>query len=335
MLKKIISPKFLAVLAIALIALILPIFVRDRYILHVLITICYQVMLATSLLLIMSTGHMSLAHAAFVAIGGYTAGIVTRDLGLSFWAAVPLAGIAAAVLAALVGYPTLRLKGVYFILVTFVFGSMVVLFFGNVFKDVFGGVIGFRDIPAPSFTIGSFHVDFLASRVPYYYLALVLALITLAILYRLRNSRIGMTFASIAQADALSEHCGVNIRAHKVLAFSIACLFPGLAGAFYASYHFVVFPADFTFAQSLVVIIHMVVGGTGSLAGPMVGAGGLTVTNELLTAFPYYRAIIFGAVLILAVIFLPEGLIGVPRQLGSLVKKLRPARQPKAQAELK
>lgn len=327
--------QFLAIAVVVLIAFLVPAFVRDRYLLHVLLTIFYYIILATSLLLIMTTGQMSLAHAAFVAIGGYTAGIVTRDLGWSFWFAVPLAGLASGVVAALVGVPTLRLRGVYFILVTFAFGSMVVLFFGNILENIFGGAIGFRNIPAPTFSIGSFNVDFIASRVPYYYLALVLALITVVVLYRMRNSRMGVLFNSIAQADLLAEHCGVNLMKYKVMAFAVACIFPGLAGAFYAGYHFVVFPADFTFELSLTTIIHMIVGGTGSLAGPVVGATSLNVVQELLTSLPYHRAIIFGGILIVVVMFLPQGLIGLPAQVASMLRKLRGGDRVEADAEAK
>lgn len=323
---------FLAVAVLVLIAFLVPAFVKDRYHLHVLLTISYFTILAVSLLLIMMVGQMNLAHAGFVAIGGYTAGIVTRDLGWSFWLAIPLAGLAAGVIGVLVGYPTLRLRGTYFMLVTFAFGALVTLFFGNILDNVFGGVIGFRNIPAPTFEVGGFKVDFIASRVPYYYLALVLALITILVVYRLRNSRMGMIFGSISQADALAEHCGINLMKYKVTAFATACIFPGLAGAFYAGYHFVVFPADFTFEQSLTTIIHMIVGGTGLLGGPVLGAGALTIVQEILTAWPYQKAIIFGGILIVVVMFMPQGLIGLAGQVTGLFKRVRGAGSSKIQA---
>ncbi|MDO8491745.1 MAG: branched-chain amino acid ABC transporter permease [Dehalococcoidia bacterium] len=323
MLKEKKTLQFLAIAVIVVLAFLVPAFIKERYLLHVFITIFYFVILAASLLLIMMVGQMSLAHAGFVAIGAYTAGIVTRDLGWSLWVAMPLAGLTSGVIGALVGFPTLRLRGTYFLLVTFAFGSLVTLFFGNILDNVFGGVVGFRNIPAPTFELGSFKVDFIASRVPYYYLALVLALITVLAMYRLRNSRLGVIFNSIAQADGLAEHCGVNLMKYKVMAFSIACIFPGMAGAFYAGYHFVVFPADFTFKESLTTLIQMIVGGTGSLAGPVVGAAGLTIVQELLTALPYQKAIIFGGILIVVVMFLPGGLVGVPGQVVSIFRKFR------------
>lgn len=314
-----------SIVVVCLVALVVifPLVVRSPFYQHVIISIALSVILGTTLLFIFNTGQLSMAHAAFLAIGAYSSAILVTRFGINFWLALPLAGVTAGIVAAIVGAPILRLRGVYFILMTFAFGEAIRLFFAHAFTGIFGGATGIWDIPAPKFLT----VDFMTSRIAFYYLAVAIMLITVLVLYRLNRSRVGLIFRSIREADIVSQHAGINIMLYKVLAFSIACFFVGLAGSFYAHYNFVLVPEDFPFERSLNVVIYMVVGGTGSLAGPVVGASILTVVFESLATFPYHRAIIFGVILIIVIMFLREGLVGLPRSASQLttgvVRRLR------------
>lgn len=326
--------KALAISIFALLFLLFPAFVHDNYYLHILITISLQLILVTSLFLIFTTGQMSVAHAAFMAIGAYTSALLVTRLGFNFWLALPVAGIMAAVLAAIVGYPTLKLGGVYFFLVTFAFGQVVVLTIGHVFEDVFGGVVGLTGIPVPNSIAvpGLPQIDFAGGRIPYYYLAVLLMFASVAVIYRIYRSRTGMTFRAIATSGILAEHMGVNPLRYKILAFSSASFFAGLVGAYYAHYHYVIVPADFGNQRSLHIIILMVVGGMVNFAGPMIGTPILTLAYELLNAYPYYREILFGVVLLVVMMFLRGGLVTLPERMASLVAKLRALRGGKEEA---
>lgn len=316
------KPLFFIGLAIFL--LLVPVFVHNNYYLHILITIALQLILVTSLFLIFTTGQMSIAHAAFMAIGAYTSALLVTRLGFNFWLALPLSGVMAGIIAVLIGYPTLRLAGVYFFLVTFAFGEALVLAIGHLFEGTFGGLVGISGIPMPnSISIpGLPAINFAAGRVPHYYLAIILMLVSLVIIYRVYRSRIGMTFRAIASTSILAEHMGVNALGYKILAFAIGCFFAGLVGSFHAHYHYVIVPIDFTFEQSLHTIILMVVGGMGSFAGPVVGVPVLTFAYELLNAYPYYREILFGVVLLGVMLFMRGGLVAMPQRLSPLVQKL-------------
>lgn len=325
--------KLLAIAVLIIIVLAIPTFVKDWYHLHVLIVIFTNVVLAASLFIIMTMGEMSLAHSAFVCIGAYTSALLVTRAGLPFWLALPLAGIMAMTIAAIIGFPTLRLTGVYFFLVTFALCQVVTLIFLGFFTNFLGGGRGIPNIPAPNAISipGLFTIDF-NQRVPMYFLAAIIMMVSLLIIYRLLNSRVGKIWRSIEQARALAQHTGINVMNYKILAFAIACFFAGVIGSFNAHYHSVITAEDFTFHYSVNYIVYMVVGGVGSLAGPVVGASVLTVARELLAGFPYHVGLLFGIVLVVVLLFMPEGIIGMPGQIASLLRRLRKASPVSAQS---
>ena len=298
-----------------------PLFVKGTYYLHVLVMAGIAVILASSLRLIFNTGLLSLGHGGMMSIGAYTSALLVMKLGFSSWAALWIGAAAAAVMAVIVGFPFIRLRGMYFSLVT-VFFSQIISSIISQWKDVTGGTFGIYNIPGPDPIVipGLLNIDF-ASKVDFYYLILLLVLFTLLVLYAIEHSRTGMTWLSIRQSDSLAEAVGVNTAGYKVLAFSIGAFFAGLAGAFFGQFISVITPSAFGFVYSVYVVVYMIVGGVNSFAGPIIGAIILVLLPESARALKEYQPYLFTGVLILIIFFLREGLISLPQTLNKVYQK--------------
>jgi len=300
--------------------LLLPIEVKDPYLLHILISIFIWSILTLGIRLILVTGHLNAAQASFMGMGAYTSGILALKLGWSFWIGLPIAGVVAAVLALAIGYPTLKIKGVYFVMVTFglteVFRHIWMMWTG-----LFGGPQGLLGIPRPgAIKIGGLVLAF-SSKVPFYYLAFLLLLLTILVMSRLDSSRIGMTLRSIPQADLLAESIGVNVMRYKVLAFVIGSFFAGIAGSFWAHYFTYASPWDFTFANSVNMLIYVVMGGPSSVWGPIIGCFVMLTLDEVLRPIQLYMPIVLGTILIVVLLFIPGGFITIPQRVRALLKR--------------
>ena len=234
------SRLFTTALLLALLAV--PLLVHDAYLLHVMILIFLNVMLATSMWLLGITSLISFGQAGFMFIGAMTSAMLTKRLGISFWIALPVAGILAAIVAAPVGRLSLRVKGVYFFLVTLAFGEVVRGVFAY-FQDPFGGWYGVRDIPAPSPQWLFTPLD----KVPFYYLGLALTVLTCWVIWRISRSWFGEVLWSIRESELLAASIGVDVPGHKLTAFIIAAFVAGLAGSFYANYVGYISPLIFDF----------------------------------------------------------------------------------------
>jgi len=308
------------IVSLVIIGFLFPGGIRDPYLLHILITIFIWSILALGIRLILLIGHLNAAQASFMGMGAYISGILAKNLGLSFWLCLPAAGIAASVIALGIGYPTMRIKHAYFVMATFgvteVFRNIWMLWTG-----LFGGPQGLLGIPRPdTINIAGWAIAF-TTKVPFYYLALILLLITVIVMRRLDASRLGMTLRCIPQAEILAECLGINVLGHKVLAFVIGSFFAGIAGAFWAHYSTYASPWDFTFQNSLYILIYTVMGGTSSVAGPIVGCFVMLALDELLRPVQQYMPIILGTILIGFLLFIPGGFITVPRAVRSLWKR--------------
>jgi len=317
--RKLVKPLSFGALIILL--FLIPLFVKGPYQLHVLIMAGIAVILATSLRLIFNSGELSLAHGGMMAIGAYTSALLVMKLGLLSWAALVGAGVVAGVLALLVGYPFVRLHGIYFSLVT-VFLAEVIRLITEEWGSLTGGYMGIINIPKPDPIVipGLLNIDF-ASKVDFYYFILVLTLVTLLILYALERSRITLTWFSIQQADFLAESIGVNTARFKVLAFSIGCFFAGIAGGFYSQYVAAITPSAFGFVYTVFCVVYMIVGGRRSFYGPIIGAVILTFLPEVARVLKEYQPFVFAGVLMLVIFFLPEGVISLPQRLRKLCEK--------------
>ena len=299
-----------ATLILLLLLAAFPAVTRDPYILNILITTGIWTTSVWGVRVIMSTGQLTLGHAAYMAIGAYASTLLTMKAGLSFWLAFPLAGLISSVVALLIGYPTLRIKGVYFAIITFAFAEIVRLLIVH-WPSLLGGYGGIPNVPPPS---PIFSISF-KSRIPFYYLILALCLVTYLVMVRIDRGRIGKIFSSIHESDTLAESVGINIMRYKVLSFCIGCFFAGLSGSFYAHYFNFTSPEFFTIWQSVYCLVFVIVGGAGSVWGPLLGSFFMTLVPELLRVARELEPVIYAVILIAVMFLLPGGLITLPARL--------------------
>lgn len=298
-------------IGIAVVLLLPLIFLSQPYQLSIMIFMLLNIVFAVSMRLIMTTGQITLGHAAFAAVGGYTTALLVTKMGFTFWEALPLAAIVAILLSLLIGYPSLRLKGGYFAILTFALSEALRYVF-QTWKDIFGGSFGIINIPPPdAISIpGLFTIDF-SSRVASYYLIAIFAIIAVVFMYRLEKSRFGLIFHSIGESDSLSEHTGVNIMNYKVLAFVIGSSFAAIAGVLQTHYLTIINPFTFTFHSTVRYLIFGVIGGTGSIFGPIIGACIFTPLPEILRPLKEFESIIYALVLLVGILFFPGGIMSI------------------------
>jgi len=283
---------------------------NEPYWLHVIIVCIFGSMLAMSWLLILKIGHLSLAHAAFMGIGGVSSALLVKEAGLSFWLALPLSGLIAATIAVVLGFPILRVKGIYFLIVTFAFNELVGIIIRN--WKFLGGYVGLIDVPRPNHLGG---IDF-SSKAHYYYLILFLAVVTVIVLYRVYSSRIGRIFTSIGEDEDLAQSVGINVLKYKLLAFAIGCFFAGLTGSFVVHYLNFSGAEMYSTLQSLNIQIYAIVGGMGfAIGGPIVGAFFLTLLVEFLDIPIKAQTLVYASILILVIFYLRGGLITLPQKV--------------------
>jgi branched-chain amino acid transport system permease protein len=293
----------------------------DKYFLHTGISIFFNIALATSMWLIWTLGFISFAHAGFMGIGAYTSALLFTKLGWSMWAGMWIGALMAAAIAFVISIPLMRTRAVYFFMASWAVGEVIKRIFAY-YREFFGGWDGVFNIMPPKLSLFSLEINF-ASRVAYYYLALVFCTLIVLAIYRINRSRTGMIYWSIHESELLAQHVGINVLKHKVIAFTVACLFAGLTGALYAHYHTYINPKTFDIWQSEFSLVHIIVGGLSTVFGPVLGAFTLTIVDELLRPTGYYRVIFFGVVVILTVLFLPGGLETIPKRLRRLIGKQR------------
>jgi len=310
------SPRAASLIVVVALLLMLPL-VGGEYYIYLFALMFINVILAASLRPSLTCGQLNIGHSAFMCIGAYTSALLAKNLAVPFEASLVCGAVLAAVVGAVIGYPSLRLRGVYFAMVTVAFVEAVRLL-ASIWVPLTRGNAGLSGIPKPSL-LGIT----LATRTSQYYLALGLTLVVLVVLYKLEYSRLGLTWKSIGMADNLAQSLGVNIANHKLLAFMIGCFFAGVAGAFYAHFIRFLFPPEFGFLVATNILIYNYVGGRGHFAGPIVGAVFLSLLSEPFRGSAY-ETIFFSIVMLLTILFLPGGLITLPGRLASL-RRWRPA----------
>ena len=257
------------------------------------------------------TGQISLGHAAFYAIGAYSAVIAENWTGLSFWLATPLAVAVCALVGLTVGVPILRLRHHYLAMATLGLGIIVEVILTQ-WSDVTGGAVGIFNIKRPVFAGEEL------AETGYYYLVLAALLLSLTFVSNLINSRVGRALIAVRENEDAAGSLGINIARHKNIAFVISTAMAGLAGSLYAHLNQFISPETFTMRQSIQFLAMIVIGGLGSNAGAIVGAVTLTILPELLYGFEDYSLIVYGIILLLFMIFLPDGLIGLYHKLSGL-----------------
>ena len=265
-------------------------------------TVVYSIgvnaMLALSIYLTLSCGLLSLANAAFMGIGAYAAALVSMHTGLPFPVALAAGATLPALVALLVGMPTLRLSGVYLAMATLGFGEVVRVFVLNL--EITGGPMGLNGIPL---------------RTEFWHIVVLLAL-TLYLLGRLRRSKIGRAFEAIKEDEVAARLMGVNVSAYKLLAFVLGALIAGVAGALNAHFTFTIGPGNYGFENAVDILTMAVFGGTANLLGPSIGATILTLLPEAMRGLKDFRLAFNGLVLVLVILYLPKG-IWDPRRIRS------------------
>jgi len=317
---KIVWVKRAGVALVIIFALFLPNMVRSYY-LHIAVLSLLNALLALGLNCIAGyAGQLSLAQAAFFGIGSYTVALCMLNLSMSFWLAAPLGILLAVVVAVGFGLPTLRLKGPYFVISTLGFGEIVRLLFLN-WESVTRGANGLPGIPAPDAINIGFAVLTFDTKVGCYYLILTVMLLLLVIYRNMTDSRIGRALKAIHSDQVAAEVMGINLTFYKVFAFAWAAGISGLAGALYAGYVRFISPDTFTIGEAINILIMTVLGGMGTITGPILGAVAITYLLETMRVFAEYRMIIYGLLMFLMIVYMPGGLAGAFSLLGKVLRR--------------
>ena len=298
----------------------------SRYLIDLGTTVLIYVMLGWGLNIVVGlAGLLDLGYVAFYAVGAYTFALLARDLGFTFWEALPFAGLVAAMFGILLGFPVLRLRGDYLAIVTLGFGEIIRIVLLN-WYSVTGGPNGISEIPRPSFfglpfarnapegttTFAQFFgIEFSPNhRVIFlYYLILVLALITNLFTLRIRRLPVGRAWEALREDEIAARALGINPTNTKLSAFAIGAMFGGLAGSFFATRQGFISPESFTFIESATILAIVVLGGMGSQLGVVLAAIVLVTLPEFGRAFAEFRMLVFGAAMVAIMVWRPRGLL--------------------------
>lgn len=252
-----------------------------------------NIILAVSLNLITGfTGQFSLGHAGFMAIGAYVSAVLTLKLNLPFPVAIVAAALAAGLVGVLVGIPTLRLRGDYLAIATLGLSEIIRIIALNV--DYIGGASGLPDIPRYTNWTWIFFIT----------------VATVVVIRNFIDSSYGRACIAIREDEIAAESAGINIAYYKILAFTIGALFAGIAGALYANYFYMLKPNSFGFMKSIDILVMVVFGGMGSITGSILGAAVLTLLSMYLQNFPEIRMILYALMLLIIMLYRPQGLMG-------------------------
>ncbi len=307
------------------VSLVLPIVFSDnRYVVDTATTVLIYVMLGWGLNVVVGlAGLLDLGYVAFYAVGAYTYGLLSTQLGWSFWQALPVAGAMSATFGLLLGWPTLRLRGDYLAIVTLGFGEIIRVILVN-WTELSGGPNGITSIPRPSLfglpfkppgdepTFASFFgLDYSPNQriIFLYYLILALALLTNVFVSRLRKLPVGRAWEAMREDEIACKAMGINARNVKLSAFALGAMLGGFAGVFFAARQGFISPESFTFNESAIILAIVVLGGMGSQLGVVLASLVLVLLPELGRDFAEYRMLIFGAAMILIMIWKPGGIL--------------------------
>jgi len=292
-----------------------PFYFRDsNYLLGIVIVASILSCISLGVWLTFSIGRINIGQGAFAAIGGYTTAILSVKLGVSFWLCLPLSGVVATVVGLLIGIPILRLRGVYFAMITLCLTEAVTLFLLNAEK-LTQGASGIMNIPRPG-ALAIAGVTIIPAFKPghylyFYFLTAFLLLIVLAGLWRLNTSRIGWIFSALRQSDTLARSIGVNIVKYRLIAYGICCFMGGIGGSLFTVSMQNMFPSSFRVTDSVYFMLYCFLGGLDYLFGPVVGAFLLTGSFELLRAVQKYQEGIYACLMIALMLWLPNGILSL------------------------
>ncbi|HSK68970.1 MAG TPA: branched-chain amino acid ABC transporter permease [Candidatus Limnocylindria bacterium] len=312
---------------IALIALFaaVPVFITRALYLRYACNILLFATLAGSLNVINGyTGQTNLGQAGFFAIGAYTCGILTTRAGMDFWLVLPIAGALAAAVGLLVALPTLKLSGIYLSIVT-LGASEIIRIVAQTWTPVTGGSLGIKSIPYPWF----FGVDTFRPRY-YYYILLILSVLFLFVTRRVLRSRVGRSWISIREDQVAAKSLGIRTSRYKSINFMYGAFWAGVMGCAYAPFVNYIEASQFSAELGFNVLAMIVIGGQGTLVGPVLGSAIVTLLTESLRFLENWRYVIYSTLIIAMMWLRPQGIAGASNSMlagGILRRKARPARK--------
>jgi len=286
--------------------LLVPMFVTDIYILSILnMMVVYSILCLGLNLILGFTGLLSLGHAAFYGIGAYTTAIMMTRYDFGFVAAFCASAVLALVVGIVIAIPTRKVRGDYFCLITLAFGEIFRLV-ATSWIEFTRGAMGIVRIPMPKiFGIA------IVTETHFYYLGLGILIFTYLAIKAITDTRYGRAFIAIREDELAADTMGINTSMYKIMAFSIGCLFAGMAGSFLAVYQTAVTPSNFRLEESCLMIIMVIVGGMGrNLLAPLAGVVVMTVATEVFRSTAEYRMLIIGLIMILVLLLRPQGIFG-------------------------
>ncbi|WP_353148762.1 branched-chain amino acid ABC transporter permease [Pollutimonas bauzanensis] len=316
------NPSFFLAPALLILALLIPLMIRDEYLIHSVIMVLYFAYLACSWNLLCGyVGQISFGHSVFCGLGGYVSVLLLTGTGMSPWLGMLVGGAASAVLAVIIGFPTMRLRGPYFALTTIAVAEALRIWVEN--TDVLFGISikGSEGLSVP--LVGTNWAMFqFESKVPYYYIILGMLVLVMSITWLMERSRLGACLKAIRGDRDAAESLGINPTRYTLIAYAISAFMTALGGSYYAQFiRFINPERNMGIDLSIDMALMSIIGGQGTVFGPLIGALFLTPVSELTRTylggqFIGLHLVIYGLVLIIAVLYLPKGLLHPLQKIG-------------------
>lgn len=297
--------RFLAPAVLVGLVALVPLVYPQPFLITLLVFVGIYSIVCTGLSLIFGyAGQLSLTQAAFYGIGAYTSALLTTRLDVSFWLGLVAAGALPGVVAMVIGLPILRLRHYYLAMATLAFSEIMVVVFVQEVK-LTGGPTGITNVPAPA--LFGLPLD---TPARYYYLVWTICVLVVAFSFNLIRSKFGRALRAISENEVAASAMGVDVAAMKNLMFVLSAIYAGVGGALYAHYISFVSPDTFSVSLSILLVIMVAVGGVQSLGGAVLGAIFITVLPSLLGAYQQYAMLVYGVILVLVLMFMPDGIAG-------------------------
>ncbi|XPV75397.1 MAG: ABC transporter permease subunit [Desulfovibrio sp.] len=323
MIEKVINDKRLLLCAAAgalAVAVAFPL-MSSMYATNIMISALIYIVLGLGLNIVVGlAGLLDLGYVAFYAVGAYAYALLNLHFGLGFWAVLPIGGFLAFLFGIALGFPVLRLRGDYLAIVTLGFGEIIRLVLEN-WSDFSQGPSGVAGIDRP--TLFGMKLGIADTTIYVYYIMIAMVIFTIFVVNRLKNSRMGRAWIALREDEIACQAMGINRTKTKLRAFALGAAWAGFVGVVFAAKTTFINPASFTFLESAIILSIVVLGGMGSILGVILGAALMILLPELLRDFAEYRMLIFGATMVLVMVFRPQGLVKSERKQYNLdaVKK--------------
>jgi branched-chain amino acid transport system permease protein len=291
--------------------------VADRYFQHLLVLSGIFIILASSWNLLAGyAGLLNLGHAAFFGLGGYSASLLALNFGISPWIGLPFGGIIASIFGCLIAIPSFRMSGPYLAITTIGFSEILRLVAMN-WVELTRGSLGLSGIPplTPITFSKNFSIEFVSEQ-NFYYVVIIFAVLALLLIRKLVTSEFGISIKSMRDDEMGSESIGINTASYKLAVFMISAFLAGFAGALYAHYIRLISPEMISLGETFTMLTMVMVGGLGTIFGPVIGAVFLTFLSEGLRFLEDYiglniRFVVYGILLIVTIIFMRDGILGI------------------------